>query len=99
MSMSEPVRFKNGDLVRVRVGTPDYHFRTPDYIQGKSGRITALCGVFPNPETLAHGGDGNPAKPLYRVEFAQGDVWTNYGGPAGDRLLVDIYEHWLELAE
>ncbi len=58
--------------------------------------MEALCGVFPNPESLAHGGAGRPHIPLYRIEFGQKNLWPDYTGPAGDRLLIDIYEHWLE---
>ena len=95
MDAVEP-RYQAGDRVRVRAGSPPGHFRTPAYIQGKSGRVAALCGVFPNPESLAHGGSGLPAQPLYRVEFAQTDLWSQYRGPAADKLLVDVYQHWLE---
>lgn len=80
----------------VRVGSPPGHFRTPGYIQGKVGRIEALCGVFRNPESLGHGGPGLPEQPLYRVEFVQGQVWDRYQGPVNDKVLVDLYEHWLD---
>ena len=65
----DSVRYRAGDVVTVRVDNPGGHFRTPTYIQGQTGRIYRLCGVFPNPESLAYGGDGQPAQPLYRVEF------------------------------
>ena len=93
--MSQSPKYKTGDLVSVRVDTPTHHFRTPSYVQGKTGRVAALCGAFPNPETLAHGGTGLPAQQLYRVEFAQSDLWHKYQGPERDKLLIDIYEHWL----
>jgi hypothetical protein len=32
------------------------------------------------------------------VRFDQKDVWEQYAGPVSDRLLVDLYEHWLEPA-
>ncbi len=32
------------------------------------------------------------------LEFAQKDLWDNYNGPASDKLLIDIYQHWLEPA-
>jgi nitrile hydratase len=48
---------------------------------------------------LAYGGSGLPRQPLYRVEFRQMDVWERYGGPAGDKVMVDIYQHWLVPAE
>ena len=92
-------RFHPGDWVQVRVGSPPGHFRTPAYIQGKTGQVRDLCGTFKNPESLAHGGDGRPEQPLYRVEFRQHRVWDHYSGPATDKVLVDIYEHWLNPAE
>ncbi len=98
MSATEQVAFSNGDIVKVRTGNPPTHYRTPVYAQGKTGRVVALCGVYPDPESLAHGGGGVPNKPLYRVEFPQSELWDNYVGPSGDRLQVDIYEQWLERA-
>ena len=91
-------KFAAGDMVSVRESSPPGHFRTPRYIQGKTGRVAALCGVFPNPESLAHGGDGLPQQPLYRVEFSQTDLWNSYRGHSEDKLLIDIYQHWLEPA-
>ena len=93
-----PVEYRAGDWVRVRVDNPGGHFRTPAYIQGQTGRVVALGGVFANPESLAYGGDGLPRQPLYRVEFEQGRVWADYRGPARDKIVVDIYQHWLEPA-
>ena len=75
------------------------HHRTPAYIKGKTGRVAVLCGVFPNPESLAYGGSGLPSQPLYRVAFEQSEVWDSYRGPPGDTVHVDIYQHWLEPAE
>jgi nitrile hydratase len=80
------------------VDHPPGHYRTPDYVKGRTGQVIALCGVFKNPESLGHGGSGLPQKPLYRVEFSQADVWEDYTGPNVDKVLVDIYEHWLESA-
>ena len=96
--MAEEFKYQNGNMVRVRIDSPPTHFRTPEHVQGKTGRVVALCGVFHNPESLAHGGSGLPKKPLYRVEFRQTDLWPRYSGPAADKLLIDIYEHWLDPA-
>ncbi len=94
--MSQSPKYKPGDIVAVRIDSPHHHFRTPSYVQGKTGRVAALCGFFPNPESLAHGGSGLPEQQLYRVEFAQAEVWDRYQGPRSDKVLVDIYEHWLD---
>ena len=79
----------------MRVDSPNHHYRTPTYIQGKTGVVVSICGRFRNPESLGHGGDGFPEQPLYRVAFAQDSVWGRYQGPS-DKILVDIYEHWLD---
>jgi len=89
-------KFQPGDHVRIRVGVPPTHFRTPEYVQGKHGQIETSWGAFPNPEGLAYGGNGLPAQPLYLVKFAQTDLWKEYKGAAQDTLLLDIYENWLE---
>jgi nitrile hydratase subunit beta len=91
-------KFKPGDKVRIRVGSPPGHVRTPAYIQGKTGVVEALHGAFPNPESLAYGGDGLPKQFLYLVRFDQTHVWQQYPATFQDKLLIDIYEHWLEPA-
>jgi hypothetical protein len=89
-------RFAVGDKVRVKRSFPPGHRRTPYYIRGKQGVIERICGAFPNPEELAYGFDGEPAKVLYRVRFAQKHVWPGYDGPGHDIIEMEIYEHWLE---
>jgi len=96
--MSETVgRFKPGDRVRVRFEDRPGHIRTPWYIRGKTGAVERIHGEFLNPESLGHGGDGLPKKVLYSVAFQQRDVWERYHVEQ-DRLLVDIFEHWLDPA-
>jgi nitrile hydratase len=91
-------RFAPGAAVAVRRADPPGHVRTPWYIRGKRGVVERVCGSFPNPEEGAYGRSGLPAVPLYRVRFAQAQVWPGYAGPAGDTVDVEIYEHWLEPA-
>ncbi|HWO41876.1 MAG TPA: SH3-like domain-containing protein [Candidatus Eisenbacteria bacterium] len=90
-------RFKPGDRVRVRMEDRPGHIRTPWYIRGKTGWVERVHGEFLNPESLGHGGDGLPKRPLYLVAFEQPEVWGAYGARR-DKLLVDIYEHWLDPA-
>jgi hypothetical protein len=68
-------------------------------VKGKTGEIEQVHGSFKNPETRAYGTDGLPAQPLYLVGFAQRDLWPDYQGSVGDRVSVDVFEHWLEEAE
>jgi len=89
-------RFNVGDRVAVKSVFPPGHRRTPWYIRGKHGVIERICGAFPNPEELAYGFDGEPAKVLYRVCFTQKHVWPGYQGPGHDVIEMEIFEHWLE---
>ena len=91
-------KFKPGEKVRVRKAFPPGHVRTPFYVRGQVGEIERVCGAFANPEELAQMRDGLPAVPLYRVRFAQKDVWPDYRGNPKDVLEVEIYQHWLEKA-
>jgi nitrile hydratase len=88
-------RFAPGDRVMVRRGGSPGHVRTPHYVRGVVGVVERTCGPFPNPEELAYGRDGLPARPLYRVRFRQADLWPDYGGPAADSVEVEVFEHWL----
>jgi len=90
-------KFKPGDRVRVRTDDRPGHIRTPWYIRGKAGWIERMYGEFLNPESLGHGGDGLPKRILYLVAFNQTDVWGATQAPR-DKVLVDIYEHWLDPA-
>jgi nitrile hydratase len=91
-------RFKPGDAVTVRRAYPPGHIRTPHYIRGKTGVVERICGSFADPEELAYGRSGLPARPLYRVRFAQRQVWPDYAGASADTVDIEIYEHWLEPA-
>jgi nitrile hydratase len=87
-----------GQRVRVLEGASVGHVRTPTYVKGKHGTVAGSRGSFRNPETLAFGGDGQPARPLYYVGFRQAELWPGYAGPESDTLYLDLYEHWLETA-
>ena len=98
MSANPVPRFAPGDRVAVRKTYPLGHIRTPYYIRGCIGSVERICGNFPIPEELAQMRSGEPAQPLYRVRFRQGDVWPDYRGRADDLVEVEIFQHWLEPA-
>jgi nitrile hydratase subunit beta len=81
------VSFVPGDDVTVSARAHEGHHRTPGYLKGLPGTIERHHGRFRNPESRAYGGDGLPARELYLVSFEL---------PGGDRVLADVYEHWLE---
>ena len=95
-AVNEPTgNFKAGDRVKVKFEDRPGHLRTPWYIRGKTGRIERVYGDFLNPESLAFGRDGLPKRTLYLVAFRHPDVFGK-SPHAGDKVLVDIYDHWLE---
>lgn len=90
-------RFAPGDRVHVLADfTRGGHVRTPWYCRDRHGVIERVCGAFGNPETLAYGKDGHPKRPLYRVRFDRRVLWPDDDGPAGDKVEIEIFEHWLE---
>jgi Nitrile hydratase beta subunit len=86
--MPEPThRFQVRDRVRVKRANPEGNPRTPAYVRGKEGVVTALHGRIVNP--LDHHG---VYPPLYSVLFSVREV---FGGASRDTLSVDLHEDWL----
>ncbi len=92
-------QFAVGDPVRVIDREVSGHNRTPRYVRGKRGVVERICGAFRKPEELAYGKLDGGLSTLYRVRFAQREIWPDYRGAAGDTLDVELYEYWLEPAE
>ena len=88
-----------GQVVRVRDDWPEargpVHIRTPHYVRGRTGTIRSILGDFPNPEDLAFARPA-PSLALYHVAFDPASLWGD--AKAGDEILVEIYESWLEAA-
>lgn len=47
---------------------------------------------------MAYGKDGLPLCPLYWVEFPVNDVWAHRPAEEQDKLMIEIFEHWLDPA-
>ena len=71
-------RFRPGDRVRIVDLGLTGHMRTPAYVRGHAGIVERDCGDHLNPESLAYGGDGRPARALYRVRIPQTALWPRY---------------------
>lgn len=92
-------RFEIGDYVEVLSLDKSGHVRIPHYVRGKRGVIVQYCGTYLNPEDLAVGQTAGPAIDLYRVEFTQTSLWQTPAHPKQDRLIIEIYDHWLKKVE
>ena len=77
-----------GNRVRVKRESPEGNPRTPAYVRGKEGVITAVHGTMEN--SIDHRG---VYPPLYAVEFGIQDL---FGGTNSDTVWVDVHEEWLE---
>ncbi|KAK9812957.1 hypothetical protein WJX72_006391 [[Myrmecia] bisecta] len=99
----QTVKFSKGDIVRVKAENSAVrwrkpHLRTPGYVFGLVGEVERECmGLFADPEAQAFRFD-RPKQPLYRVRFAQRDVWEGYTGSPADSVEIEIYQPWLEPA-
>lgn len=94
----QPARFKVGQRVRISTRYPWGHYRTPMYIRAKVGRIERVLPEFLNPEQEGYGRNAGTHVRLYRVTFAQKDLWPDYSGRDADELQIEMYEHWIENA-
>ena len=91
-------RFDAGDKVFVLELNKPGHVRTPYYVRNRVGTILHRCGSYLNPERLAVGDVAGPVIPLYRVIFHLHELWDEYRGNVGDRVCIEIYDHWLAAA-
>jgi nitrile hydratase len=83
--------FAVGDAVQVREWHPFGHTRAPRYVQGKTGVVVRLDGVFSLPDVEYHC-DSIRLEPTYSVRFEAQDLW----GTSGDPVHVDLWESYLE---
>jgi nitrile hydratase len=87
---SDAHRFAVGDHVRVREWHPLGHTRAPRYVQGKTGVVVRLDGVFSVPDVEYHS-DEKRFEPTYSVRFEARELW----GEDGDPVHVDLWESYL----
>ena len=81
-------QFSAGNRVRVRRENAEGNPRTPVYVRGKEGVVTAVHGMMES--SIDHRG---VYPPLYTVEFNIRDL---FGGTSPDTIWVDLHEEWLE---
>ena len=89
-------RFAAGDAGRARVINPKTHTRLPRYVRGRTGKIVRVHGAHILPESHAHGRGEDP-QGLYSVCFDAAELW-GADGRAGDEVMIDLWEPYLEPA-
>jgi nitrile hydratase len=94
----EPI-FKPGDQVKISVRYPMGHYRVPNYIRGKRGRVEAVMEPRAvNNEDEGFGRNAGSKRYYYRLTFPLTELWPGYAGPKHDELRIEVFETWLERA-
>ncbi|MFD1383545.1 SH3-like domain-containing protein [Rhodanobacter aciditrophus] len=92
-----PVRFKEGDRVKVTRTVKTDHTRVPSYLRGCEGVIVKYYGIYIFADSRAHG-KGECPQALYSVRFENNELWGD-GGEPNNVLFIDMYESYLEAAK
>jgi len=90
-------RFSPGDRVLARNLNPAGHTRIPRYVRARRGVIWRDWGVYPFPDSYAHGG-GKRAQHVYSVAFKARELW-GAGASVRDSVYIDLWEDYLEPAQ
>jgi nitrile hydratase subunit beta len=92
----EPL-FNPGDEIKIAKRSPIGHFRVPNYVRGKRGRVEAV--IKPpavNNEDEGFGRNAGAKRHYYRIAIPLNELWPSYTGPSHDGLRIEVYETWLE---
>jgi len=96
-ALGEDPAFKAGDSVRISVRYPVGHYRVPMYMRGKRGIVELILEpAAVNNEEEGFGRNAGSKRYYYRVGVPLTELWTGYAGPPQDRLVIEIFETWLE---
>ena len=92
----EPL-FKVGDSVKIAMRFPIGHYRVPNYIRGKHGRVEAVIEPRAvNNEDEGFGLNAGVKRHYYRLAIPLTELWPNYTGSPDDGLRIEVFETWLE---
>jgi nitrile hydratase len=89
--------FKTGDDVRIAELFPIGHYRVPNYVRGKRGRVEAV--IEPpavNNEEEGFGRNAGIKRHYYRLAIPLRELWPDYAGSRADGLRIEVFELWLE---
>ena len=96
MSVNVPPRFQVGDRVIVKNEHPRGHTRRPRFVRGHRGQVHIDHGVYPFPDTVAHG-LGDKPQHCYSVKFTATELWGSRGN-VKDVVYLDLFDDYLEEA-
>jgi nitrile hydratase subunit beta len=92
----EPL-FRVDDNVRIAMRFPLGHFRVPNYIRGKRGRVEVVIEPRAvNNEDEGYGRNAGEKRHYYRIAIPFAELWPKYAGSPNDGLRIEVFETWLE---
>jgi len=94
MEVDVPPKFQVGEEVIVKNEHPRGHTRRPRFVRGRRGQVHLDHGVYPFPDTRAHG-LGDKPQHCYSVRFTAIELWGSRGNPR-DVVYVDLFDDYLE---
>ena len=89
-----PPKFQVGDRVMVKNEHPRGHTRRPRFVRGRQGQVHLDHGVYPFPDTRAHG-LGDKPQHCYSVRFTATELWGSRANPK-DVVYLDLFDDYLE---
>jgi nitrile hydratase subunit beta len=96
-ALGEEPAFAAGDRVRVSARYPIGHYRVPMYMRGKRGVVErVLEPAAVDNEEEGFGRNAGSRRHYYRVSVPLTELWPGSAGSAQDRLVIEIFETWLE---
>ena len=97
LATGEAPLFAAGERVRILTRSPIGHYRVPTYLRGKEGVVEAV--IEPpsvDNEEEAYGRNAGMKRHYYRIAIPMTEIWRDYVGSPRDRLLIEVFETWLE---
>jgi len=91
-----PPNFQVGDRVIVKNEHPRGYTKCPRFVRGRRGQVHLDHGVYPFPNTRAHG-LGDKPQHCYSVRFAATELWGSRANPK-DVVYADLFDDYLEAA-
>jgi hypothetical protein len=89
--------FHEGDDIKILTRKPIGHFRVPNYVRGKRGRVEVIVRPMAiNNEDEGFGRNAGGKRHYYRIAIPMTELWSNYSGSARDSLRIEVFETWLE---